>query len=319
MGERIIRPGIRSSERIAKVIREGGWLGEIFFVRLLTTIDDFGRMDARPAILRAELFPLQMEQVSEADIQSCLKACVSAELITLYSVADKPFLEVHNFRQRLRSSKSRWPAPPSIDECPSSAGQRPDNVPPLSADGGDRQASAGQCHDSVPPLPADGGRSPTTAGQCQDIVTTLPTETETESETEQNVAVKTAASPPEESTRKPWAKAKLVPPIREVTDYFISRWWDKYGKDYPFKPVDGVKANELLEACGGSVAGAKAAIERYLSDSGDFYCGHSLKLLVSQIHRFLVRGQTNPAADPLSAPPLAPSPAIFKLLKEGKA
>ncbi len=111
MGERLIRPCIRSSDRTAALIRSGGWMAQVFYDWLLTVVDDFGRYDARPSILRPVVFPLLLELVRESDVSRCLAECEKAGLIRLYSVEGKPFLEVQNFKQRLRASKSRWPEP----------------------------------------------------------------------------------------------------------------------------------------------------------------------------------------------------------------
>jgi hypothetical protein len=118
MGERIIRPGIRSSDRTAALIRsKGGWMAQVFYDWLLTAVDDYGRYDARPAILRTVVFPLLLDLVRETDVQRCLAACEKAGLIRLYVIEGKPLLELFDFRQRLRAKKSKWPAPTTARNC----------------------------------------------------------------------------------------------------------------------------------------------------------------------------------------------------------
>jgi hypothetical protein len=117
VGDRILRAGIRQSDRTAALIRgPGGWMAQVFFDWLLTVVDDYGRYDARPAILRGHVFPLLVDDVSGDDIRRCLDACAApgVELIQVYEVDGKPYLSVREFtnRQRLRAAKSKWPAPP---------------------------------------------------------------------------------------------------------------------------------------------------------------------------------------------------------------
>jgi hypothetical protein len=137
MGERILRPGIRTSDRTAALVRDGGWMAQVFYDWLLTVVDDHGRFDGRPSILRVEVFPLLLDMVREADVQRCLAACEKAGLIRLWADDGKQFLELLNFRQRRRSRKSRWPDPPGGPSGP------PQDVPTVS----------GQCHDNAPTMP----------------------------------------------------------------------------------------------------------------------------------------------------------------------
>jgi hypothetical protein len=114
MGDRILRHGIRTSEKAAANVRDGGWLAQVFYDWLITAVDDYGRYDARPAILRAEVFPLLLDLVREADVSRCLKSCETAGLIRLYTHDGKPYLELLNFKQRMRAANSRFPDPPAI-------------------------------------------------------------------------------------------------------------------------------------------------------------------------------------------------------------
>lgn len=70
-------------------------------------------------------------------------------------------------------------------------------------------------------------------------------------------------------------------PGRELTDHWVGAWRRRYGRPYPFRRVDGVKAAELLKACRGSVEDAKAVMDRYLACDDAFLNGHSLALLLS--------------------------------------
>ena len=52
MPNRILKESICTSESIDRL----SWLEEVTFYRLIVNCDDYGRMDARPPILRARLF-----------------------------------------------------------------------------------------------------------------------------------------------------------------------------------------------------------------------------------------------------------------------
>lgn len=117
MPNRILREGILSSERVNAL----GWEAEVFYRRLMSVVDDYGRYTAHPALLRAALYPLKLETVSDACIARLLEEVRSAGLVNLYMVADKPYLELADFRQQVRAKVSKFPAPPGI--CEADAGQ----------------------------------------------------------------------------------------------------------------------------------------------------------------------------------------------------
>lgn len=100
-----------------------------------------------------------------------------------------------------------------------------------------------------------------------------------------------AESPPKKP--KTQRADKPLPIHRELTDHFVSRWKAKYGRPYPFRKVDGVKAAELLKATGGCVEDAKAVLDAYLADDDGFLNGHSLTLLLgaSQLPRFMAKAR----------------------------
>ena len=224
MGERIIRPGIRTSEAVAENIRKGGWMSGVMYVWLLTIVDDYGRYDARPAILKSELFPFLQDLVREADVQRSLENMSRSGLVRLYSHDGKPYLEIQKFRQRLRAKRSKWPAPQ--DACQS-------------------HANAGQCHDNVVTMPSD-------------------TDTETDTEKERKPPEKPPADhPPEvpnpkvngtESPKKPYGPPKTD--VQKVVAGFKAvmnvpdddREWDAvYFRRYSRPAAD------LLRLCGGDV------------------------------------------------------------------
>lgn len=107
MATRILRDGILTSERVAKL----GWAEEVFYRRLMSVADDHGRYYALPALLRAACYPLHLDKVSDADIGKWLTACVNAALVSVYPASDgKRYLQILDFGQRIQS-KSKFPEP----------------------------------------------------------------------------------------------------------------------------------------------------------------------------------------------------------------
>ncbi|HWB62140.1 MAG TPA: hypothetical protein VG603_01425 [Chitinophagales bacterium] len=110
MPNRVVREGILDSEKVNLL----SWAAEVFYRRLMSVVDDFGRFDARAMILRSKLFPLKIDKVSAADVEKWLAECARAELVSLYFVNQKPFLEISNFNQSIRIKKSKFPPPDSF-------------------------------------------------------------------------------------------------------------------------------------------------------------------------------------------------------------
>src|SRR5690242_12691632 len=100
MPTRIVRDGILRSERINALSPAA----ELFYRRLMSVVDDFGRYDANPLLLRSDVFPLRVDQVTTEDIKLWLAECAAGDkpLIHLYEIDGKPFLEILNFGQRIR-------------------------------------------------------------------------------------------------------------------------------------------------------------------------------------------------------------------------
>lgn len=108
MPTRILREGILTSERINAL----PILSELFFRRLMSVVDDYGRFHANPTILRSSCFPMRVDQFTDEQIKKCFEDCVSVGLIRLYNGGK--CLEIVNFRQQ-RRSKSKFPAPDTED------------------------------------------------------------------------------------------------------------------------------------------------------------------------------------------------------------
>lgn len=107
MPNRIIKESICTSDSMDSL----SWFEEVFFYRLVVNCDDYGRMDARPAILRARLFPLKT--VTDKQMEQALQSLRSAGIVDLYSVDGKPYLQMRTWEkhQQIRSKKSKFPSP----------------------------------------------------------------------------------------------------------------------------------------------------------------------------------------------------------------
>lgn len=111
MPNRILREGILTSERIDQL----AWPAEVFYRRLMSVVDDFGRFHANPSLLRAACYPLRLDRVSNSDIDKWLTECVTAGLVRVYQVEGKSYVEVIDFKQQKRAEKSKFPdVPPDI-------------------------------------------------------------------------------------------------------------------------------------------------------------------------------------------------------------
>jgi hypothetical protein len=89
---------------------------ELFYRRLMSVVDDFGRYDARVSILRVRCYPLKVDSIREANISRSLEECQRAGLIALYEVNGKTYLQMTNFAQQTRAKSSKWPNPPTEDK-----------------------------------------------------------------------------------------------------------------------------------------------------------------------------------------------------------
>lgn len=106
MPNRLLKEGIVDSSAIDALSPEE----EVFFYRLLVVSDDFGRMDARPAILKSRCFPLKDSPKMLEKIEIWMQSLVRQELAICYQVEGKPYLQILKWEQRVRS-KGKYPSP----------------------------------------------------------------------------------------------------------------------------------------------------------------------------------------------------------------
>jgi hypothetical protein len=107
MPTRYLKPGIRDSEAIDLLSP----VGETMFCRLLVTVDDFGRTDARPAMVKANCYPIK-KAMTEDRCAATLQELAQAGLVDLYRVDGKPYLQMRKWDNHPRAAASKFPAPP---------------------------------------------------------------------------------------------------------------------------------------------------------------------------------------------------------------
>ena len=118
MPNRIIKESLCSSEKIASLsdFEFRLWVG------LITQVDDAGRGDARPAIIKGRVFPFR-ERLSIKDIDAALQALAAKGCVSLYTVDGKPYFLFPGWvkHQRVRDCKPKYPEPPGNLNLPQSA------------------------------------------------------------------------------------------------------------------------------------------------------------------------------------------------------
>lgn len=110
MPNRIIKESICYSEDVNKL----SWAEEVFFYRLIVHCDDYGRLDARPAILKAKLFPLK--DITAKQVETFLNKLVTVGMVRVYEYDRQPFLQLLAWEkhQQIRAKKSKYPAPDKL-------------------------------------------------------------------------------------------------------------------------------------------------------------------------------------------------------------
>lgn len=173
MPNRILREGILTSERIEQL----GWAEEVFYRRLMSVVDDFGRYYARPSLLLAACYPLLLQKVSDSDIEKWLTACVDAALVRVYSAQDgKRYLMLLDFNQQVRATKSKFPPPPST--CVADATQMQSTSEASAHLGGvvfgvEDEGGGGVGNASDPP-PVDNSKPPPMPSEFKEVLNSRP-------------------------------------------------------------------------------------------------------------------------------------------------
>lgn len=173
---------------------------ETVFYRLLVRVDDYGRLDARPAFLRSQLFTTRTDITGE-QLCSAIGRLAEVGLIARYTVADKPYLYICTWQkhQRLRCTKEKYPPPPEPDPPSNEASQQPvkscGNLPQTAAEECDLPQAAKSCGGLPLPAARAGAKS------------------ESQSENESEVGIES------ERTARSGARRFIPPTAEQVEDY----------------------------------------------------------------------------------------------------
>lgn len=124
MPTRYLRPGIRDSETMESLSP----MTEVFFYRLLVTVDDYGRYDARPAMLKAACFPIK-DAITAQDCAGMLDELARAGLVLVYASGGKPYLQMQKWENKARSQASKYP--PFDGGCVNLCDPCADDAPPV--------------------------------------------------------------------------------------------------------------------------------------------------------------------------------------------
>ena len=115
MPNRMMKDSLFTSEKISS-------LSDFEFrvwVSLILLVDDVGRGDARPAIIKGHAFPLR-ERVTNRDIDAALHGLADKGCVSLYTVDGKPYFYFPTWgnHQRIRDVKPKYPAPEDGEMVP---------------------------------------------------------------------------------------------------------------------------------------------------------------------------------------------------------
>ena len=116
MPQRFLKPGLTASQRFAAV----GWAAQSLFVRLITLVDDHGRYEADPLQVARMAFPFgdpARRVVPEGKARAWLDELAGADLLHVYEVNGRRYLQMRRWTERTRSA-SKYPAPDGLaDNC----------------------------------------------------------------------------------------------------------------------------------------------------------------------------------------------------------
>ena len=268
MPSRLLREGIIDSEAVNAL----SWGAEVFYRRLMSVVDDFGRFDGRLSLLRSRLYPTCPDRAGDADMRKWISECEKAGLILVYTVESKPFILFHKLGQP-RAKVSKFPPPPPTD-CQIT-----------SVNGcAQTQTDANVCAQTRAYVPYSYSGSGSDSGTYSD-------------------SSSGADAPASDVKPKKPRKKKPTGPHAEFVDAFCNAWEARYGERYPFSGgKDGDAIAWLREQLNQDVSRFKRVLERYFADKDPFVVEkqrHSLGYLRSQLHKWISDGPVaaKPAKD----------------------
>lgn len=110
MPNRILKESICTSEKLAELSDFNFRL----WAYLITSVDDYGRGDARPAIIKGRCFPLR-DAITRAQIAGGMNDLAATGCIRLYEANGSQYFYFPNWErhQTIRNKKPKFPDPPA--------------------------------------------------------------------------------------------------------------------------------------------------------------------------------------------------------------
>ena len=113
MPNRIVKESITTSETLAQLsdAEERVWW------RLLVVVDDFGRFDGRPNVIRGKACAAFLDRFTDAEITAMVDRFATIGLVRRYVVDGRPLLQIVTWErhQQTRAKHSKYPPPPEDD------------------------------------------------------------------------------------------------------------------------------------------------------------------------------------------------------------
>lgn len=214
MPNRILKESICYSDDLDRLTA----FEETVFYRLMVRVDDYGRLDARPAFLRSQLFTTRTD-ITEAQLRDAADRLAEVGLIAYYTVADRLYLYICNWQkhQRLRCTREKYPPPPGEAGTADSTPQQGDALPDAQPDAPVFSQPAAICG-KLPQTAATGGEWPQadeTGGKLPQMAARAGAESESESQSESEV---------ESGNDTQGGARRFIPPtVKQVADYCRQR------------------------------------------------------------------------------------------------
>lgn len=194
---------------------------ETVFYRLMVRVDDFGRIDARPAFLRSQLFTTRPD-IAEEHLSAAIDRLAEIGLVACYTVEDKPYLYLVSWKkhQRLRSMREKYPAPPEAAIDGSALSQSAINC-------SDLQQAAAICND-LQQAAATCSNLPQAAADCDKLLQ-VAAHAGAESESQSQSQSQSQSESERESESRTEAQSqsgpgRFIPPtVEQVADYCTRR------------------------------------------------------------------------------------------------
>lgn len=104
MPQRFLKPGLIASSKWDSL----AWITQSFYIRLITLVDDFGRYEANPNLIRSMAFPLR-EDIRASQVSALCIELQDAQLAIFYKANGKEYMQLLNWTEKPRADSSKYP------------------------------------------------------------------------------------------------------------------------------------------------------------------------------------------------------------------